>query len=210
MDAIQQISDASRSIGRVIKVIDDIAFQTNILALNAAVEAARAGVHGKGFAVVAEEVRNLSGKSATAARETADLVNENIEKTELGRSISQASVESLDRIVESIQTITIQLNESIGHVSRVVRQISTTSQQSATASQELSGQAQMLRQLVSRFRINASDDSVRYNSNSTASHQLPDRSTTPGMPQTSNQSNTPKDDPFTMPDPENNPAYGLY
>ena len=210
MDAIQQISDASRSIGRVIKVIDDIAFQTNILALNAAVEAARAGVHGKGFAVVAEEVRNLSGKSAKAAQETAILVNENIEKTELGRSISRASVESLDRIVESIQAITTQLNESVGQVSRVVQQISTTSQQSAAASQELSGHAQMLRQLVSHFRISASGHSAEHDSGFAVSRQLSDRSAVPNMSQISNQSNMPQVSSFPAPDSENNPAYGLY
>ena len=175
MDAIQQISDASLSIGRVIKVIDDIAFQTNILALNAAVEAARAGVHGKGFAVVAEEVRNLSGKSAEAARETSNLINENIQKTELGRSISQASVESLDRIVESIQNITVQLNESISQVSQVVQQISATSQQSAAASDELSGQAQMLRQLVAQFRIRDTDYQTERTNEFASNRQLAGR-----------------------------------
>ncbi|MDL2219819.1 methyl-accepting chemotaxis protein [Ruminococcaceae bacterium OttesenSCG-928-O06] len=170
MEAVQQINEASQNIGDVIKVIDNIAFQTNILALNAAVEAARAGQHGKGFAVVADEVRNLASKSADAAKETAALISANIEKAELGLSISQDTAESLTQIVEGIQSTseslqqlaeqsagskaaTAQVNLAVDQVAQVVQQNSATSEESAAASEEMSSQAQVLQQLIARFRL---------------------------------------------------------
>ena len=170
MESVQQINDASQSIGRVIKVIDDIAFQTNILALNAAVEAARAGEHGKGFAVVADEVRNLAGKSADAAKETANLISANIEKAELGLSISRDTAESLSQIMQGIdktsdslqdladqsagaKAATAQVNLAVDQVAQVVQQNSATSEQSAAASEEMSSQAQVLEQLIARFKL---------------------------------------------------------
>ncbi len=170
MSAVNEITMASQSIGKVIKVIDDIAFQTNILALNAAVEAARAGQHGKGFAVVAEEVRSLAAKSADAAKDTGSLIANSIAKAELGAKIAKDTAASLTDIVsginESNQIVSqiaesseqqsgdiLQINNGIDQVAQVVQQNSATAQQSAAASEELSGQSDMLKNLIAQFRL---------------------------------------------------------
>jgi len=170
MEAVNEIDKANQSISKVIKAIDDIAFQTNILALNAAVEAARAGEAGKGFAVVAEEVRNLAAKSADSAKETSGLIANSIEKAKLGTKIAGETSESLGEIVsdinESNKIITeiarsseeqsgaiAQINESITGITQIVQQTSATAQESAAASEEMSGQADMLEELISRFKL---------------------------------------------------------
>lgn len=171
--AMEDLNQAGRSISKIMKSIDDIAFQTKLLAINAAVEAARAGTHGKGFAVVAEEVRNLADRSAKAARETADLIETVIKKIQHGSEVAQATSTALTEIVqgsreiaELIHRIALAANEQaegVAQINLALRQIeqvthlnTANAEETAAASETLKAQAQQLRELLGLFRLQAS------------------------------------------------------
>ncbi len=172
MSAMEEITGTSDEIGKIIKTIEDIAFQTNILALNAAVEASRAGTAGKGFAVVADEVRNLASKSSAASQNTAELIESSIKAVTRGTQIADSTAQSLVKVVDEVSSASGKVDKiadaaeeqagaieqvtlGVNQISSVVQTNSATAQESAAASQELSEQADMLKKLVAKFILRA-------------------------------------------------------
>jgi methyl-accepting chemotaxis protein len=169
VNAMEQIRQATQDIARVIRMIDEIAFQTNLLALNASVEAARAGSHGKGFAVVAEEVRSLAGRSARAARETGALIQDTLQKVELGSEVAVSTDQALREIGQGVVQVKeladeiasasglqaeriAHANQEVGCIDRIVQDNAASAAEAAAAAEQLAGWADELHGMLKNFR----------------------------------------------------------
>lgn len=176
LEAINSISESSGKISKIIKVIDDIAFQTNILALNAAVEAAQAGQYGKGFAVVADNVKDLAQRSARAAKEIAEMIDDSVVKSKIGTEVANKTAETLFEIINQINELDSmftsiyasteeqssgisQINSGISKISEVLQTNSSMSEESSASSTELLSQANALKEQISTFKLDDNQNS---------------------------------------------------
>jgi len=174
VDSMQEVTNSSKKIGDIINVVNEIAFQTNLLALNAAVEAARAGEQGRGFAVVAGEVRNLAGRSAEAAKEIQSLINDSMEKVQVGNQLVEETGKTLNEIIESINIVAMtvteisaasqeqaggieQVNRAVIQMDEVVQQNASLVEEAAATSENLTGQAEEMQRLMGTFKINGTN-----------------------------------------------------